>query len=94
MAIIPKEEERKPIFRYSLAGLIIAAVLASLAAFLWPARLPENFKEAILNRAERRLSELQLNLAVLQDPVFQSLTSYGEFPLRAPEGGRANPFSL
>lgn len=95
MAIIPKEEEGgKPTFRYSLIGLFIVAVFASLAAFFWPVRLPDNFREAILNRTERRLSELQLNLAVLQDPVFQSLISYGEFPLRAPEGGRPNPFSL
>jgi hypothetical protein len=95
MAIIPtKEEGGKPTFRYSIIILFVAAALASLAAFFWPVRLPDNFREAILNRTERRLSELQLNLAILQDPVFQSLTSYGEFPLRVSEGGRTNPFSL
>ncbi len=94
MAIIPIKEERKITYRYSLVALILAAVLASLAAFFWPTRLPDNFRETILNRAERRLSELQLNFAVLQDPVFQSLTSYGEFPLTVRGGGRQNPFSF
>jgi hypothetical protein len=95
MAIIPtKEEGGKPAFGYSIIALFAAAILASLAAFFWPIRLPENFREAILNHSERRLSKLQLNLAVLQDPVFQTLASYGEFPLTVPEGGRANPFTL
>ena len=95
MAIIPiKKEERKPTYRYSLIILILVAILASLAVFFWPVQLPENYKGAILSRTEEKLSELEFNLAVLQDPVFQSLTSYGEFPLTVKDGGRANPFSL
>ena len=46
MAIIPtKEEEGKPTLRYSIIVLVAAAILASLAAFFWPVRLPDNFRK-------------------------------------------------
>jgi hypothetical protein len=95
MAIIPQEEKKtKPTFVYSIAALLATAVFLSLAIFFWPVRPQENYKETVLNRDERKLSDLTFNLAILETPVFKELKLYGEFPITVIEGGRPNPFSL
>lgn len=93
MAIVIEEEKKSSVSWISILVWVIVLGIIGLAAYylffyrpeLIPITVPDNFKNT------EELSRIDLNLNILEDPVFKSLKA-GVSALNPQSSGRANPF--
>jgi hypothetical protein len=93
MAIVIEEEKKSSVSWISVLVWIVILGIIGLAAYylffyrpeLIPITVPDNFKNT------EELSRIDLNLNILEDPVFKSLKA-GVQALNPQTSGRVNPF--
>lgn len=93
MAIVIEEEKKSSVSWISVLVWLVILGIVGLAAYylffyrpeLIPITVPDNFKNT------EELSRIDLNLNVLEDPVFKSLQA-GVRALNPQTSGRSNPF--
>lgn len=93
MAIVIEEEQKKSVSWVTIILWVVVVSVLGLAAYylffyrpeLIPIAIPDNFKNT------EELSHIDLNLNILEDPVFKSLKA-GVSALNPQASGRSNPF--
>ena len=93
MAIVVEEEQKSSLGLVSIALWVVVLAAVGLAAYylffyrpeLIPISVPANFKTT------EQLSHIDLNLNILEDPVFKSLKANIQ-ALNPQTSGRGNPF--
>lgn len=94
MAIEIKKQSNKNAGTYLLVILLLALVgWAGWSFFRTPDFLISTDVEELLPSSSQELMEAELNIGnILDNSIFQTLTSHIVWPLEVPDLGRANPF--
>ena len=86
-----KEKQRQTILIIILIVIIIGAVVWYF--MLQKSSKPEEFMSGtIIPSSEQKIKDIQLNLDVLDNPLFKDLKVHGLLPVTSGETGKSNPF--
>lgn len=86
-----KEKQRQTILIIILIVIIIGAVIWYF--MLQKSSKPEEFISGpMIPPNEQRIKNIQLNLDVLNNPLFKDLKIHGLLPVNSGETGKSNPF--